>query len=107
MRVSPTVSAPKISARCEIDLSPGTRARPLRAPARRAESGDGAAWSTGNLGLGQGSLACGRKGVIRPSGARPEAATSPLGAIDTGRPTRQVKHLIFDPCKEPGPWRNP
>src|SRR5262245_42538408 len=51
MRVSPTVSAPKISARCEIDLSPGTRARPLRAPARRAVSGDLAAWSTDGLGL--------------------------------------------------------
>ena len=29
MRVSPTVSAPKMRARCEIDLSPGTRTRPL------------------------------------------------------------------------------
>ena len=51
IRVSPTASAPKIRARCEIDLSPGTRARPLRAPARRAVSGDGAAWSTCDLGV--------------------------------------------------------
>ncbi len=36
MRVSPTASAPNISARCEIDLSPGTRTRPFSGPARRA-----------------------------------------------------------------------
>ena len=35
IRVSPTASAPRIRARCEIDLSPGTRTRPLQ----RARSG--------------------------------------------------------------------
>ena len=30
IRVSPTASAPKIRARCEIDLSPGTRTLPVR-----------------------------------------------------------------------------
>ena len=30
--VSPTASAPRISARCEIDLSPGTSAVPLKGP---------------------------------------------------------------------------
>ncbi len=31
MRVSPTVIAARINARCEIDLSPGTRMRPVNA----------------------------------------------------------------------------
>ena len=34
MRVRPTALAPMISARCEIDLSPGTRMRPPTGPAR-------------------------------------------------------------------------
>src|SRR5262249_20825507 len=39
MRVAPTVSAPKISARIDIDLSPGTRTRPVSRSVRRAVSG--------------------------------------------------------------------
>jgi len=39
IRVSPTASAPRIRARWEIDLSPGTRASPLRAELARASSG--------------------------------------------------------------------
>ena len=35
-RVSPTLSRPKMNARCEMDLSPGTRMRPASAPPRRA-----------------------------------------------------------------------
>ena len=52
MTVSPTVRAPRMSARCEIDLSPGTRTRPLRAGERRAESGV-TFWSMESL-IGQG-----------------------------------------------------
>ena len=47
MRVRPVASAPNIKARCEIDLSPGTRARPDNARALPADSGEGGAWDTG------------------------------------------------------------
>ncbi len=42
MRVVPEASAPSISARCDIDLSPGTRMRPLSGPPARALKGRGA-----------------------------------------------------------------
>ena len=45
--LSPTVSAPRIKARCEIDLSPGTRLRPCKEPPRRAVKGVETAKSTG------------------------------------------------------------
>ena len=38
-RVSPVESAPKRSARCEIDLSPGTEIAPRSGPSRRQERG--------------------------------------------------------------------
>src|SRR5262245_33905302 len=40
-------------------------------------------------------------------GARGGAAASRLDAIDTGIATRQVKHLILDPLKEPGTVAKP
>src|SRR5262249_1412852 len=59
----------------------------------------------GRTRLGTRSLAWGRKGVIRGAMAARDGAG--LAAVDTGIATRQVKHLILDPLKEPEPWRNP
>src|SRR5262245_17394337 len=59
----------------------------------------------GRTRLGTRSLAWGRKGVIRGAMAARDGAR--LAAIDTAIATRQVKHLILDPLKEPEPWRNP
>src|SRR5215510_334958 len=58
--------------------------------------------------FGIGTLAWGGKGVIGGRmGARGGAAASRLAAIDTGTATRQVKHLILDPLKEPGTVAKP
>ena len=43
--VSPTVSSPRINARCEIDLSPGGRKRPPNGPLRQAVSGEMLPWT--------------------------------------------------------------
>ena len=42
--VSPTAIAPRMSARCEIDLSPGTSATPFSGPDLRAVIGIGSPW---------------------------------------------------------------
>ncbi len=44
MRLSPMLSAENMSARCEIDLSPGTRTRPESGRAALKAAGEGAIW---------------------------------------------------------------
>src|SRR5262245_32785223 len=44
MVVRPVASAPNIRARCEIDLSPGTRTRPERGRDLAVDSGEDGAW---------------------------------------------------------------
>ena len=108
MRVSPTASAPKISARCEIDLSPGTRTRPVQRRPRGARSaGTGRRGSRAMLGMVERSLAWGRGGVhCRPGGGA--TARSPAGGriralatlLTAGIATRQGKHRTFpDPAQ--------
>src|SRR5215468_4311727 len=55
MCVRPVARAPSMSARWEIDLSPGTRTRPDNAPDLLAQSGGGEEWDTG----------CGSSGYAR------------------------------------------
>src|SRR5262249_28472961 len=87
IRVSPTASAPKIRARFEIDLSPGTRTRPLSAPARRAVSGAGVACDTGNNPTDGSSLAWEAGTVMRPA---TRVEIGPLG--DPDRPFPWLSH---------------
>src|ERR1035441_3433102 len=86
--LSPTVSAPRIRARCEIDLSPGTRVRPCKGPPRRAVSGVKLAGFTGAIlnKLGRPSR--------RPRGAssRRSGRSRAACAIDRCAATSQVKH---------------
>src|ERR1044072_6864308 len=80
IRVSPTVMAARMRARCEIDLSPGTRTRPFRPGARRA-GGGGAARSTAvpsPAGAARGAVA-----PLAPGGAEaPEAAGVELVSLE-------------------------
>ena len=69
--VRPTASAPSISARCEIDLSPGTRILPASGAAGRAAvsgAGDGA---SGSWAIGQGSVSGNAVAVASPSAHMP------------------------------------
>src|ERR1700716_1205784 len=70
MVVWPTESAPRIRARCEIDLSPGTRTVPVRGPLARASSGVGAGLEWVKIVSSAGAaVSHGPHGVTRPSNA--------------------------------------
>src|SRR5450631_832537 len=86
--LSPTVNAPRIRARCEIDLSPGTRVRPCKGPPRRAVSGIKLAGFTGAI------LNEPRRPTTRPRGAssRRSGLYGAACAIDRCAATSQVKH---------------
>ena len=107
--VSPTRSRPKIMARCEIDLSPGTRARPLSGPAggRKAAGPRHEQWTSdcprasarhanpGRAALAQGWTRRHPAPVVRPENASPhprEANGRPL--LHTSRRTH--RNLAFD-----------
>src|SRR5262245_54812023 len=88
MVVSPTVSAPRIRTRCEIDLSPGTRARPCKGPPLRDVNGVISAGCNGRY-----------PQELRPPTTHLRAPSSRrFGllrwrcAIDSGPATSQVKH---------------
>src|SRR3569623_1473434 len=93
--LSPTVKADRMRARCEIDLSPGTRARPERGPPRRADRGEGTEVVTGCEILENAAL------LTRALGPRHGPPKAP-GAIDSAASTSQVKHPSGHP-EEPCP----
>src|SRR6185312_10020167 len=85
IRVSPTESAPRIKARCEIDLSPGTRTLPARGPLELACNGKGLAeW----VKIVSSTPAAGITWAAR----RHATAEVPQSAIDSSASTSQVKH---------------
>ena len=92
--VSPTVSAPKIRARCEIDLSPGTRTRPCKGPPRRAVSGVMVAGSRARS-LNE------RRPTTRARAVICRHALPDACAIDSGGATSQVKHRFDRLSEEP------
>src|ERR1700753_3369723 len=89
IRVWPTASAPRISARCEIDLSPGTLTLPARGPLERASSGAFCA-------VGRSEwvkiVSSQRAAGITWTARRHAAVFIPQAAIDSGVSTSQVKH---------------
>src|SRR6185437_9477351 len=91
IRVSPTASAPRINARCEIDLSPGTRAFPVNGPLARASSGIAGLVEWVKIV----SLYAGRQVAHAPADViRTSKSRKP--PIDSGVSTSQVKHRFSE-----------
>src|SRR6185312_4740097 len=89
IRVSPTESAPRMRARCEIDLSPGTRTFPDRGPLARDSSGVGVAEWVKIAGPLRG-----RQYHMGPKASRGRQMRQT--AIDTSLSTSQVKHRFSE-----------
>ena len=101
--VRPVASAPSISARCEMDLSPGTRTRPPRAFARCAQSGDGVVCGTTGVALAErepaASLGRDPAAVIEQAGGglSTSGAANHMWRESPGAPTQ----LLFDRRRRP------
>ena len=86
MRVSPEARPPNMKERCEIDLSPGTRATPFNAGERRATAGRGCALCV---------IMVPRAGV--PAALQADFRRSPIMASGDGHPLRSRGKAPFRP----------
>ena len=116
MRVSPTASAPRIRARCEIDLSPGTRTRPVEAASAAGRQRRDGAGMLRHGGRSEGAIrlrppyACGGLRAVTPQrGSQQELLPAPARqrAIDRAALRDAKGRAASQPVsKEFEPWQN-